>query len=83
MSYCPFVAHRNMFGKSGEGIHSIRFLGTPIMDYIFTIILAMILTWLTKIPLVLTTIGLFVFSIFIHMLFGVKTPVLEFMGFKC
>ncbi len=72
-----------MFGSPGVGVHSIRVLGTPIVDYALTILLALLLTWLTKIPLVLTTILCFVGSIIIHMLFEVRTPVLDYLGIKC
>lgn len=65
--------YKYIFGFPGEGAHSYRFLGTPMVDYIGTIILAMITTKITKIPLVLTTIGMFILGILLHMIFCLRT----------
>jgi hypothetical protein len=65
--------YKYLFGIPGQGIHKYRFLETPIVDYVGTIILAMILTKFTKIPLVLTTIGMFVLGILLHMVFCLRT----------
>jgi hypothetical protein len=65
--------YKYIFGVPGEGVHSYRFLGTPMVDYIGTIILAMITTKITKIPLVLTTIGMFILGILLHMIFCLRT----------
>jgi len=67
---CPY---KYALGVPGEGVHSTRFLGTAVFDYIGTIILAMIVTKFTKIPLVLTTIGMFILGIILHMLFCLRT----------
>ena len=48
---CPFKNHKNLLGKPGKGIHSYRFLNIAIMDYIQTIGVSMLTTYLTKIPL--------------------------------
>jgi hypothetical protein len=66
-------AYKHALGVPGEGVHSARFLGTAVFDYIGTIILAMIVTKFTKIPLVLTTIGMFILGIILHMLFCLRT----------
>lgn len=65
--------YKYLFGVPGQGAHKYRFLGTPIVDYVGTIILAMLLTKFTKIPLVLTTIGMFVLGILLHMVFCLRT----------
>jgi hypothetical protein len=70
MSLCKY---RYILGVPGEGIHKYKFLGTSIVDYIGTIVLAMILTKFTKIPLVLATIGMFALGILLHMLFCLRT----------
>jgi hypothetical protein len=67
---CQF---RDAFGAPGTGAHSIRFLDTAIFDYVLTIIGAMVLTKVTGIPLVLTTIGLLVLGIVLHMLVCLRT----------
>jgi hypothetical protein len=67
---CPY---KYALGVPGEGVHSTRFLGTAVFDYIGTIVLAMIVTKFTKIPLVLTTIGMFILGIILHMVFCLRT----------
>jgi uncharacterized membrane protein YcaP (DUF421 family) len=67
---CPY---KYALGIPGKGIHQYRFLDTAILDYIGSILIAMIITKLTKIPLVLTTIGVFVLGIILHMIFCLKT----------
>lgn len=80
---CPLIKYKNIFGKSKEGVHSYRFLDTPIVDYLLTIVLAAIITKVTGIPLVLTTILSFICSIFIHIIFGVETTVSNYLGITC
>ena len=75
-----FKKFKNMFGKPGEGIHSIRFAGTAIVDYLLTILVAIITTFITKIPLELTTIGWFIMGIVSHILFGVQTKTLKYLS---
>ena len=83
MNICPFRQYKHVFGKIGEGAHKYRFLDTPMVDYILTILAACITTYLTKIPLVLTTIGWLILGIIVHILFGVQTPTVKFLGIKC
>ena len=83
MNMCPFSKYKNIFGKVGKGAHKFRFLDTPVVDYILTIIVACITTYLTNIPLVLTTIGWFILAIILHILFGVETNVVKYLGIKC
>ena len=83
MSLCPFKKYSDIFGKVGEGVHRFRILDTPIVDFVATIFLAMLITWITKIPLVITVIGCFLLGILLHILFGVMTPVVKWLGIKC
>jgi hypothetical protein len=80
---CPFKKYSGIFGNSGEGIHSYRLLDVALVDYIGTIFLALILSRITKIPLVLSTIFMFVLGIVLHMLFGVKTSAVKYLGIGC
>ena len=80
---CIFSEYKNIFGKVGEGVHKYRFLNTAMVDYCLTVCFAMLITYLTDIPLILTTIGLFVLSIFFHYLFGVETNTLKYLGITC
>jgi len=70
MSLCPY---KYLFGKPGTWVHSYRFLDTAIVDYIVSIMIAMVITKFTKIPLVLTTIGVLLLGIVLHLLFCLKT----------
>ena len=70
---CIFSNFKNIFGKENTGIHKYKFVNTSIVDYIGTIIIALIITYITKFPLVLTTIILFIIGIIGHILFGVNS----------
>ena len=83
MNYCPFKIYKNIFGMPNTGAHSYRFLDTAIVDYISTIVGAILLTLITKIPLDITTIFLFGLGILLHILFGVKTHSTKYLGFLC
>lgn len=65
--------YKNIFGEPGTGIHKYRFMGTAIVDYILAIILAIAITYITKIPLVITTILSLLLGIVAHLLFEVET----------
>ena len=79
MTFLDLTKYKNIFGSPGTGLHKIKFKGTSIIDYFLTIVGAFILTYYTDIPLVLSTIGLFILGILIHYLFGVETQVLKFI----
>jgi hypothetical protein len=80
---CVFKKYKNIFGEAGKGIHSIRFVGTAIVDYILTIVFAIITTFITKIPLELTTVGWFIMGLVLHILFGVQTSTMKYLNIKC
>jgi len=80
---CIFSKFKDVLGVPGKGIHSYRFLNTGAIDYFGTLIGAFLLTYITNIPLVLTTIGLFLLGLILHLLFGVKTDATKFLGMKC
>ena len=83
MTLCPFSKFQNAFGEVGQGVHSFKILNTSMVDYIFTIILAFLLSYITKIPLVIMTIILFILAIIFHMLFGIKTNAVKSLGLSC
>jgi hypothetical protein len=53
---CPWEKYNDIFGVPRNGIHSYRFLDTAIVDYTLAITLAMTVTYITGVPLELTTI---------------------------
>jgi hypothetical protein len=80
---CPFKNYSDIFGVVGQGIHKYRFMDAAIIDYALTIIIASITTYYSKIPLVLTTILWFTIAIILHMLFGVETNTIKYLGISC
>ena len=74
-----FKKYNTIFGKAGEGVHKYKFKGTAMVDYVFTILLSMFVTYFTDIPLVITTIVFFFIGIFMHYIFGIRTEVLKFV----
>lgn len=75
--------YKNMFGKMGQGIHNYRVMNTAIVDYILTLVGAVVITYYFKIPLVLTTILLFILGVFVHFIFGVNTNTIKYLGLNC
>lgn len=72
--------YKNIFGVSGQGVHSTRLLDVAMFDYIGTIVLAIIVSKFTKLPLVLSTILMFVLGLVLHWVFCVPTSALKFLG---
>jgi len=62
-----------IFGESRKGLHSYRICDTPLIDYIGTIIISMILSYYLNVSLVIVTIILFLISIILHYLFEIDT----------
>ena len=76
-----FKKYKNLLGEPNTGVHKYKFLGTSIIDYIITIFIAIFISYITDIPLVLTTIIVFILGIIIHILFGVPTNTTKYLGF--
>ncbi len=83
MTLCPFKSFSDIFGLPSKGFHKMRLLDVALGDYVGTIFLAIILAYLTSIPLVLATIFMYTLSIILHMLFGVPTSALKYLGLTC
>jgi hypothetical protein len=79
MSLFDLSKYKNIFGAPGTGVHKYKFKGTAIVDYFLTIAGAFIITYFTDIPLVITTIGLFLIGILLHYLLGLETQVINFI----
>ena len=80
---CIFTKFSNVFGVSGNGVHSFRMLDAPIIDHIFTILGAMCITYFSKIPLELTIPVCYILGIICHYLFGVSTNTLRYFNISC
>jgi fatty-acid desaturase len=72
---CPFKKYKNIFGKEGEGAHSIRFLNLAIVDVIFTIIGALLISYFIKVNIFIIFIILMLIAIILHRLFCVNTTI--------
>ena len=80
---CSLKKYKNVLGEPGKGVHKHRFLNLAIVDYILSIVLAMIITYFTGVPLVLTTIGVLILGIILHSIFGINTDVITYLGMEC
>ena len=78
---CIFKEFKDILGQPGKGIHKIRIVNTPLVDYAASILLAILITYINnKIPLVVSTILVLILGEILHVLFGVKTPTTNFLG---
>lgn len=80
---CPFSKYKNIFGKPNEELHSFRLFNLPLVDYIASIILALIITYITKIPFELIIIIVLIIGVICHYLFGVETNLMKYFNIKC
>lgn len=80
---CPFVKYKNILGEPGKGVHRFRFLNSAVVDYILTLLVAGLTTFLSGVPIVITTVGWFILGFVLHILFGVETYTLKYLGIKC
>ena len=76
---CPYA---NFFGVPGQGVHSTRFLGMALNDWLATIVLAVLISYLFKITFAYSLVGLFVFGEVLHYVYGVKTTILSWIGLE-
>jgi len=83
MNLCPFKKWKDIFGEINKGVHKYKIGGSPIVDYMMTIVCAMIITYFYKIPLTITTIILLILGIIFHVLFGVETDTVKFLKLAC
>jgi len=80
MSLCKY---KDIFGKVGEGAHSVRFFNFAVIDTLLTLVLAYIINLYLKTNLLVIFIVLIILSIAIHRLFCVETTLTKmFFSFK-
>jgi len=80
---CIFKEYKNIFGIPCTGVHSLRILDAPVVDHICTILLAMFITYFSKIPLELTIIVCYILGIICHYLFAVPSNAIRYLNIKC
>jgi hypothetical protein len=66
-------------GSIGEGIHAPSVVDTAVVDYAMTLALAVLVTYTTKVPLVLTTIACMLLSIGAHAALGIDTRTMRWI----
>jgi len=71
-SLCPY---KNLFGKTGEGVHQYRIFDIAIVDVLSTIAVAYAISKFTKYEFKLVLIILFILGIIAHRLFCVRTTI--------
>jgi fatty-acid desaturase len=76
---CPFKQYKNIFGKEGEGAHSIRLLNIAMVDLVFTIIGALLISYFTNTNFFIIFIILMLMAIILHRLFCVNTTINKFI----
>jgi hypothetical protein len=80
MSLCKY---RDIFGKVGEGGHSLRFFNIAVIDTLLTFVAAYIINYYLKSNVFLIFFILLLASIFIHRAFCVETTLTKmFFSFK-
>jgi len=67
---CPY---KDILGKPNTGVHSYRILNIAIVDVIATLLLAIIISFISKQNVLLIFCILIIISLFIHKLFCVDT----------
>lgn len=67
--------YKNSLGKPKEGVHSYRLFNIAIVDVLFTIIGAFLLSYFFNLPFVYVLLFLFLLGIVLHKLFCVETTI--------
>ena len=80
MSLCKY---KDIFGKVGEGAHSVRFFNFAVVDTFLTFVAAYIINYYLKSNVYLIFFILILLSIVIHRAFCVETTLTKmFFSFK-
>lgn len=80
---CLLSEYNDIFGKAKKGVHSLRLFGTAVVDLILTVLLAVIIWKYMGIPFVPALVGLLVLGFVLHVLFGVETNAVRWLGLSC
>ena len=73
MSY--LCEYKNIFGNPKEGVHSYRILNIAMVDFIGTLIIALLISILFKKSFLWVSLILFILGIILHRLFCVRTTI--------
>jgi hypothetical protein len=70
-----FCESKNIFGSPNQGVHHYRFLGLAIVDVVFTIVGAFLISLAIKKPFWMVLLFLFLLGIVLHRVFCVRTRI--------
>ena len=70
-----FCQYKDLLGKSGTGLHSIRLFNVAVVDVATTVALAWLFTKIVPIPFWFSLVFWLVMGIFLHQLFCVRTTI--------
>lgn len=79
MSGCPY---RYALGIPGQGVHSTRFLGFAVFDWVATFLLAAFTAFITKTEYWSNLIFWFIIGEILHYYFGTQTAFLTMIGLR-
>lgn len=80
---CYFIKFRDYFGAPNTGLHKFKILDTAMIDYWLTIVLSFMWSYITGMPLVLSTILMFIVGFILHVIFGVPTHLVKYLNLQC
>ena len=65
--------YKNLFGEPNAGLRKYRIFDIAILDVAVTILIVWLISWIFKLPFLLTLVVVFILGIFVHRLFCVRT----------
>ena len=71
--------YKNALGRPGKGLHSYRIANIPVFDVALTVLMAYIISIITKCNFGLILVGCFLLGIVLHRMFCVKTTIDKFL----
>jgi hypothetical protein len=72
--------YKDMFGSPGEGVHRFRLGGVAVVDYVLTILLALLTSVVSGVPWTLTTVFWILAAMLLHAVFCVDTSVFRYFS---
>jgi hypothetical protein len=79
MSGCPY---RYALGIPGQGVHSTRFLGFAVFDWVATFLLAGFTAFITKTGFLSNLFFWFIIGEILHYYYGTQTAFLTLVGLR-
>lgn len=67
--------YQNVFGVPGKGVHSYRIFNIAIVDVVFTVLAAVLISYIWNISVMYTIPILFLAGILFHRIFCVRTTI--------